>query len=72
MKIVTLIKAHSINGIIKPIGTELIVTSSKIEELAKGGFIETDKRYKEPKPKKSKIKIENTQLKTDKETTSLK
>jgi len=62
MNTVTIIKAYSLNGIIKPIGTQLPVTENKMQELAEGGYIEIDERFKTPKPKRSKVKIENTSL----------
>jgi hypothetical protein len=50
------------HGNIKPIGTAFTCREEKIKELAVKGVIEIDKRFKEPKAKRSKIIIENTNI----------
>ena len=63
MKTVILIKEYTNeHGHIKPIGTKFICREEKIKELAEKGVIEIDKRFKEPKAKRSKVVIENTNI----------
>lgn len=54
---VTLIKDYYLNGNLKKKGTKLMVDKVKCQELANGGYIELDSRYKKPAPKRSKVKV---------------
>ena len=72
MKTVTLIKNYNLNGNIKKAGTELTCTTAKINELAAGEYIKTDKRFKKQKPLESAIKIETAESPVEPEKTTVK
>ena len=70
-KTVTLIKDYYLNGVLKRKGLKLTVDKAKCQELANGGYIETDKRYKAKRPTRSKVNIKKAVV-TASENTNIK